>query len=296
VGELEIPSTREKPWRLYAAAGAGALVVAVGAIVLLGPWRNGPAGETRATAPAEGPAPTTADTPPANAAPPAAEHAQAVADAGMQAAPPAAPAPTPQRTGAADATMAPLPMATSLPPDVASPRTPPTGGGTSAAGAHGAGPGMVDANGAGAHAATPRAAAGARNGVGMAPAAGGTGGDRTTSNPAAGATASPTPADAGVEHYGPPLANGAAPAATPPPAAANPVKKLGELPPGVRSQLPNLTVGGAIYSETPSGRMLILNGQIYHEGDKPAADTVLEQIRLKSAVLNWRGQRYEITY
>ncbi|MEP6506293.1 MAG: general secretion pathway protein GspB, partial [Betaproteobacteria bacterium] len=59
---------------------------------------------------------------------------------------------------------------------------------------------------------------------------------------------------------------------------------------------PRLAVGGAIYSETPSARMVILNGQVWHEGDKPAADTVLEQIRLKTAVLNYRGQRYEIAY
>jgi len=64
----------------------------------------------------------------------------------------------------------------------------------------------------------------------------------------------------------------------------------------VRSQLPRLAVGGAIYSETPSARMVILNGQVWHEGEKPAADTVLEQIRLKSAVLNFRGQRYEVAF
>jgi general secretion pathway protein B len=46
----------------------------------------------------------------------------------------------------------------------------------------------------------------------------------------------------------------------------------------------------------PSARMVILNGQVFHEGDKPAADTVLEQIRLKSAILNFRGQRYEVAF
>ena len=71
---------------------------------------------------------------------------------------------------------------------------------------------------------------------------------------------------------------------------------INALPPDVRAQLPRLSVGGAIYSETPSARMVILNGQVFHEGDKPAADTVLEQIRLKSAVLNFRGQRYEISF
>ena len=101
-----------------------------------------------------------------------------------------------------------------------------------------------------------------------------------------------TPAPPAVEHYGAP--NPAAPA----PAAAHGtgVTSINDLPPNVRSQLPRLAVGGAIYSETPSARMVILNGQVFHEGDKPAADTVLEQIRLKSAVLNFRGQRYEVAF
>jgi general secretion pathway protein B len=100
----------------------------------------------------------------------------------------------------------------------------------------------------------------------------------------------PTPAPAPVEHYGAPLK--AAPAPAPSAAAPN----INALPPDVRAQLPHLAVGGAIYSETPSARMVILNGQVFHEGDKPAADTVLELIRLKSAVLNFRGQRYEISF
>jgi general secretion pathway protein B len=96
-----------------------------------------------------------------------------------------------------------------------------------------------------------------------------------------------------VEHYGPAIAP-PAPTPTAPHAAA--VQNINDLPPTLRAQLPRLTVGGAIYSETPSARMVILNGQVYHEGDKPAADTVLEQIRLKTAVLNYRGQRYEVAF
>jgi general secretion pathway protein B len=102
-----------------------------------------------------------------------------------------------------------------------------------------------------------------------------------------------TPAPAAqppVEHYG--ALTEAAPAS----ARGNAVTNINDLPPGVRSQLPRLAVGGAIYSETPSARMVILNGQVWHEGEKPAADTVLEQIRLKSAVLNFRGQRYEVAF
>ena len=121
--------------------------------------------------------------------------------------------------------------------------------------------------------------------------------------------ASPAGQAQGVEHYGPPLTNpapGRANAggrrttarrrAAPAPARGNAVVNINDLPPNVRATLPHLAVGGAIYSETPSGRMLILNGQIYHEGDRPAPDTVIEQIRLKSAILNFRGQRYEVSF
>ena len=101
------------------------------------------------------------------------------------------------------------------------------------------------------------------------------------------------PAQPPVEHYGAPMP---APASAPVAARANVVPSINDLPPGVRGTLPHLAVGGAIYSETPAARMVILNGQVFHEGDKPAADTVLEQIRLKSAVLNFRGQRYEVSF
>ena len=101
-----------------------------------------------------------------------------------------------------------------------------------------------------------------------------------------------SPAPAPVEHYGAP----AAPATPSAPARAGAITPLNDLPPNVRSTLPRLAIGGAIYSETPSARMVILNGQVFHEGDKPATDTVLEQIRLKSAVLNFRGQRYEVSF
>ena len=105
-------------------------------------------------------------------------------------------------------------------------------------------------------------------------------------------TPAPTPAQPPVEHYGAPVAATPAPA----PASSTAIANINALPPDVRAQLPRLSVGGAIYSDTPSARMVILNGQVFHEGEKPAADTVLEQIRLKSAVLNFRGQRYEISF
>ena len=41
----------------------------------------------------------------------------------------------------------------------------------------------------------------------------------------------------------------------------------GDLPEEVRRDVPQLTLGGTVYSPQPSARMLILNGQVFREGD-----------------------------
>jgi len=74
------------------------------------------------------------------------------------------------------------------------------------------------------------------------------------------------------------------------------VYALHELPEEVRRALPTLNVGGSMYSDAPRDRLLILNGMVMHEGDKIGPEVQLLQIRLKSAVLSFRGYRYEITY
>lgn len=74
------------------------------------------------------------------------------------------------------------------------------------------------------------------------------------------------------------------------------VPSLNELPDDVRRDLPQLVIGGAMYSETPSSRMLIINSQVFHEGDQPYQGLLLEEIRLKSAVFKYRGYRYAINY
>ncbi|MBC7699545.1 general secretion pathway protein GspB [Aquabacterium sp.] len=69
-----------------------------------------------------------------------------------------------------------------------------------------------------------------------------------------------------------------------------------ELPPNLQRDLPKLVIGGAMYSETPANRMLIINSQVFHEGDKLTPDLVLQEIRLKSAVLKYKGYRYGVSY
>ncbi|MEO8808157.1 MAG: general secretion pathway protein GspB [Burkholderiaceae bacterium] len=89
----------------------------------------------------------------------------------------------------------------------------------------------------------------------------------------------------------------APPSSAPAPTAAEArVYALSELPDDIRRELPTLAVGGAMYSQNPANRMLIVNGQTFHEGDKLAPGLSLEQIKLKSAVLEYKGYRYGITY
>ena len=84
---------------------------------------------------------------------------------------------------------------------------------------------------------------------------------------------------------------------TEPGRAAEPrVYALAELPDDIRRELPTLAVGGAMYSETAANRMLIINGQVFHERDKLAPNLTLVQIKLKSAVLEFRGYRYSIAF
>ncbi len=74
------------------------------------------------------------------------------------------------------------------------------------------------------------------------------------------------------------------------------IHALDELPAEIRRQIPALVIGGASYSSNPSSRMLIVNGQVFHERDRLTPDLQLQQIRLKSAVLDFKGYRYEIKY
>jgi len=69
-----------------------------------------------------------------------------------------------------------------------------------------------------------------------------------------------------------------------------------ELPDDIRRDLPKLVIGGSSYSGDAASRMVMINGQVFHEGDRLAPDLVLERIRLKSAVLAFKGWRYEVLF
>ena len=85
------------------------------------------------------------------------------------------------------------------------------------------------------------------------------------------------------------------PASTPA-SAIERIYAVNELPEDVRRSLPALPIGGAMYSKNAADRMLIVGGQILHEGDTIAPELKLEQIRLKSAVFRYKSYRYEVNY
>jgi general secretion pathway protein B len=74
------------------------------------------------------------------------------------------------------------------------------------------------------------------------------------------------------------------------------VLAMSELPADVISSLPALVVSGASYSDQPASRMVIINGALYHEGDRLTPDLTLQRIALRSAVLSFRGYRFSINY
>jgi general secretion pathway protein B len=93
-----------------------------------------------------------------------------------------------------------------------------------------------------------------------------------------------------------PAAASAATASAAAPAAEERVYAMNELPDDIRRQLPNLSVGGSMYSTTPASRLVIINGQVLHEGERLTPELVLQQIRLKAAVFAFKGYRFTITF
>jgi general secretion pathway protein B len=86
----------------------------------------------------------------------------------------------------------------------------------------------------------------------------------------------------------------AAPKAEATASAPGRITPLRELPEATRRELPQLVIGGSMYSSQPSQRLVILNGQVFHEGGQVGADLVVEQIRPKSVVMRFKQQRYEM--
>ncbi len=78
--------------------------------------------------------------------------------------------------------------------------------------------------------------------------------------------------------------------------AAPRIYAQGELPEDVRRDLPRIAINGSSYSGDAASRMVMINGQIFHEGDSLGTGLELEKINRRSAVLVFRGWRYEVAF
>jgi len=77
-------------------------------------------------------------------------------------------------------------------------------------------------------------------------------------------------------------------------AASDPVRSWASLPEASRSAMPALVWSGVVYAERAEQRLVVVNGQVAREGDALGSGLQLLQIRPKSVLLRWQGQRVEM--
>lgn len=72
--------------------------------------------------------------------------------------------------------------------------------------------------------------------------------------------------------------------------------RLRDLPESLRRELPSLSLSGSMYSPQPGSRMVVLDGQVFREGQTVAPGLTLEQIGPRAAILAYKGQRFELPF
>ena len=89
-----------------------------------------------------------------------------------------------------------------------------------------------------------------------------------------------------------------APASAPvkPTVSEDPVANLRDLPEPIQRAIPQITVGGYIYSKNPADRVLLIDKVLRHEGDEVAPGLVLEKLQAKEAIFGFKGYRYRVPY
>jgi general secretion pathway protein B len=84
--------------------------------------------------------------------------------------------------------------------------------------------------------------------------------------------------------------------AAPGSSAAASLPLLTELPDDIRRQIPALTINGAVYSDNPAQRLLLVNGQVLSQGSLAAPDLTLERIGANTSEFSFRGTRFRIAH
>lgn len=69
-----------------------------------------------------------------------------------------------------------------------------------------------------------------------------------------------------------------------------------ELPENLRQQIPAMAVNGYIYANNPADRSIVINNRVLHEGEQLMPGLVLEKMKPKEAIMNYKGFRYRLLY
>jgi general secretion pathway protein B len=80
------------------------------------------------------------------------------------------------------------------------------------------------------------------------------------------------------------------------PSEENSVPTLRELPEQIQLEIPQLAVGGYIYSQVQAERFILVNKKLLHEGDQLAPDLTLEKMLPNGLIFNYKGYRYRTSY
>jgi general secretion pathway protein B len=75
-----------------------------------------------------------------------------------------------------------------------------------------------------------------------------------------------------------------------------PVYSREQLPPEIRAALPQIAIGGNVYSPDPASRSLIVNGRLVREEERLTEELSLEEIKLRAAIFRFRGYRVEVLF
>jgi len=67
-----------------------------------------------------------------------------------------------------------------------------------------------------------------------------------------------------------------------------------ELPEALRREIPSLAITGAVYSDNPAQRLLLVNNLVLNQGSQVAPELKLEEIHAKESVFNFRGTRFRL--
>ena len=71
---------------------------------------------------------------------------------------------------------------------------------------------------------------------------------------------------------------------------------LSELPEAIRRDIPPLAISGAVYSENPAQRLLLVNGQVLNQGSEVAPDLKVVDIRSNVTEFSFRGTRFRLAH